>query len=1062
MRLLHISDLHMTSADDPDREVIVGAFLKDIKERHEETPINLVLLSGDLAFSGKAEEYARATKDFLHPLMGVLGCDETRVVIAPGNHDIDRDQIDDVLEAGLTAKLKSIEDVNGLFDQEQRFGSYLGRLSAFNLFRDEFYSNRVDTIASGLGTAQVLDIDGTSIGVCALNTAWRATGGPNDMDHGNLLLGSRQVNAALAKIDSCAMRIAVMHHPVEWLAPFDGDEARLDLDRRFDLVLTGHLHRADPQQIASVRGTCVNSRAGTLYETARYLNAYSLIDIDTGDGTAVITIRSYWSNRREFDVATDLVGDGRFELPLKIGPERATLPAVRASYSLVRRSLVDVAAETSILTDQVTNGNDVHDVDDILVPPRLLPMPYAEWRAASEPDRGGIPVLDPIEVLGQSQCAVLVGGAETGLTSALLWVLDRHFDLESTRLPVHVKFGDIGPGADPLDRAIRKSLNRVVNLAPADKLPPLIVAIDDVDPTQAKRFRKLIGHIASDPGNKYLIGCRPQSHVSILAALTEEGVGAARAFLAPFGRRELMSLVEKIVGSRDKDLVDRVLSVLGQAHMPRTPFLMAALVVVLIEAEDFARGASTGETAVLDSYASLMLKTGGASSRVGLDEKNYQHILACLAAEFVTKGVGYIPRIDAEEFLVEYWKTKGWQDSPARVLESLIDRRVLSESEVGIRFRHPALLYLFAAKRISQSEAFRMFIEADPIANAVTFRHAAALDRSDLRLLELAATVLVDTLACLEGVDASLFDQVTFVEGWSFAPNLQVAARVLGLPAVPEEVVERQMNEFYDVLEDPTDDTEVTPSGSAEAALERLAEAVELLSNVLRASELVDDIELKTEMLRKAIDGWSVTAVAFAMEEARTNTARDLVATILEELFHDPDPERTKRRAEQITRVLLSLLIGLGALQSLGTVKMVDMLMTLLNEDIWVESTAHALFTTFIYFNVHGPERTKYLARLLQRHGDHPLVRELVRHTALHAYHRTDFGDDEATALENILVDGTLLDHPVEGVQAVSKARSLILGKLRKARQLSRGMQGVKPAAIDGPEGGTDDAKIPA
>lgn len=1029
----------MTALDDGGRDVVTRAFLNDLAQIHSDRAIDLVLFSGDLAFSGKPEEYVRAQQELLEPLMELLGYGSDRVVIAPGNHDIDRDLIDPALEMGLLTMLDSVEAVENQFTNEERLKSYLERLKAFNDFRAGFYGNSLQPLAAGLATTHVVELDGISVGVAALNTAWRATGQPNDGDEGQLLLGTPQLNTAFRAIEDARMRIAVMHHPLDWLRKFDGDEARFDLDRNFHLLLTGHLHVADPEQVVSTRGTSIHSRTGSLYEDSQYPNAYSLIDIDLDDGSAAIALRSYWPDRREYDVATHIIKDGHLELPIKLSLDAAPLPAVHAPYSSVRRSLVDVAEETSVLADQVTNGVQRDHVADMLVPPRIFPMPYEEWLVANEPGKERISRLDLVELLQEHQCIVLAGGPETGLTSALLWALDRHFETDPARLPVHVRFEDVGPGIDPLDRAIRKSLSRVTNLQPDDDLPPLVIAVDDVDSGNTKTFRRILSHMSSHPDQRYLIACEPDRAQAILDALENADISATRGYLAPFGRRELKVLVEKIVGTRDSDLVDRVLKFLGRVKMPRTPFLMAALVVVLVEAEEFARGESTGETAVLNSYAALMLGTNASSSRAGLDERNFEHILSCLAEKLVTDGARSIARIDAEEFLVEYWKNKGWKDSPARVLDSLIERRVLAETDQTIRFRHPSLLFLFAAKRLRESAPFRELVEADPTGHSVTFQHAAALDRSDVRLLELADGALEEVLGAMEGLDASLFDRVTFLEDWAFAPDLQAAARVLGLPPVPENVIDRQIDDAYEVMEDPDYELDTPPNDQDESPLERIGGATALLSNVLRSSELIDDVELKTTTLKNAIDGWSVLAVALAMEEARTHTVRDLIVEIFEEVFPDVADKTLTARAEQITRVFMSHMVGFEALSSLGTVKMLDMLKALLDDPTWVASTPHALFTTFVYFNLKGADRTKYLAQLLKAHGGHPLVRALVRHTALNAYHTTAFGQSETTALENVLVDCTLLDHPREGVQETSRARSMILGELRKGRQLNRG-----------------------
>ena len=56
---LHISDLHMSPRDAWSQDVVLRAMCDQIKEqRAKGTAADFILVTGDLAFSGKAEEYA--------------------------------------------------------------------------------------------------------------------------------------------------------------------------------------------------------------------------------------------------------------------------------------------------------------------------------------------------------------------------------------------------------------------------------------------------------------------------------------------------------------------------------------------------------------------------------------------------------------------------------------------------------------------------------------------------------------------------------------------------------------------------------------------------------------------------------------------------------------------------------------------------------------------------------------------------------------------------------------------------------------------------------------------
>ena len=73
-----------------------------------------VIVTGDIAFSGKKSEYDRAAF-WLDQLTGVIGCKKTDVLVVPGNHDIDRARI----SAGAELMLQRI--VEGGNNQLDRF-----------------------------------------------------------------------------------------------------------------------------------------------------------------------------------------------------------------------------------------------------------------------------------------------------------------------------------------------------------------------------------------------------------------------------------------------------------------------------------------------------------------------------------------------------------------------------------------------------------------------------------------------------------------------------------------------------------------------------------------------------------------------------------------------------------------------------------------------------------------------------------------------------------------------------------------------------------------------------
>jgi metallophosphoesterase superfamily enzyme len=84
--------------------------VRDIERRKTDyANISFVIVSGDLAYDGKPEQY-RLVEKFLDELIGVLGLSRSDVFMVPGNHDIDRD-LSELTFHGTRAEFVNAENV---------------------------------------------------------------------------------------------------------------------------------------------------------------------------------------------------------------------------------------------------------------------------------------------------------------------------------------------------------------------------------------------------------------------------------------------------------------------------------------------------------------------------------------------------------------------------------------------------------------------------------------------------------------------------------------------------------------------------------------------------------------------------------------------------------------------------------------------------------------------------------------------------------------------------------------------------------------------------------------
>ena len=141
---LHISDLHLHVGNEWSQNVVLQEMCRDI-ERKRETGMkaDFILISGDIAFSGKAKEYDLA-KEFLAKLQSHSGVPAERIFCVPGNHDIDRSRQRSAF-VGARHRLQTISDINELLCDSEELATLLVRQEHYRNFQDSYFSTQCKT-----------------------------------------------------------------------------------------------------------------------------------------------------------------------------------------------------------------------------------------------------------------------------------------------------------------------------------------------------------------------------------------------------------------------------------------------------------------------------------------------------------------------------------------------------------------------------------------------------------------------------------------------------------------------------------------------------------------------------------------------------------------------------------------------------------------------------------------------------------------------------------------------------------------------------------------------------
>lgn len=248
---LHLSDIHFCRRRDEGYDLnsdLRNELERDVSRLRDKLgDAAAILVTGDIGFSGKADEYKIAS-DWLKTLAELAGCRSENVWTTPGNHDVDRSVVSG--SAVLEDMHRNLRP-NDPAAVDENLDRYLqDPIASEWLFRP---LQKYNDFASGFGcqigpsrlvwTQDLALNDGSTLRLRGLNSTL-VSDHRDRVTTGKLILGSRQY---LLRAEEGVEYLTLCHHPPQWL--IDEDRADDALRARARIQLFGHKHRQRVMQI---------------------------------------------------------------------------------------------------------------------------------------------------------------------------------------------------------------------------------------------------------------------------------------------------------------------------------------------------------------------------------------------------------------------------------------------------------------------------------------------------------------------------------------------------------------------------------------------------------------------------------------------------------------------------------------------------------------------------------------------------------------------------------------------------------------------------------------------
>ncbi|WP_122347035.1 metallophosphoesterase [Pseudomonas coronafaciens] len=284
MLLLHISDIHFRSPDclnpdlDPDRPYRTQ-LVRDVRSQVAVLgAVGAILIGGDIAFKGAAEEYVAALA-WIEELAAVAGCPLARVFVVPGNHDVDRGLI--VRSASTRNAQSAIQRADDHYRERELRNQIIESETAQALLRPiEAYNDFAKLLncqvylPERLYWKQDLELeDGVRLRIHGLTSILLSGAQGRNDTRESLYLSPLQT---VLDPEDDVVNLVLCHHPPDWF--MDQDDANDAFCGRAPIQMFGHKHRQrllrDPQYIRYSAGAVNPDR-----NEAGWQPGYNLVEI---------------------------------------------------------------------------------------------------------------------------------------------------------------------------------------------------------------------------------------------------------------------------------------------------------------------------------------------------------------------------------------------------------------------------------------------------------------------------------------------------------------------------------------------------------------------------------------------------------------------------------------------------------------------------------------------------------------------------------------------------------------------------------------------------------------
>lgn len=443
-------------------------------------------------------------------------------------------------------------------------------------------------------------------------------------------------------------------------------------------------------------------------------------------------------------------------------------------------------------------------------------------------------------------------------------------------------------------------------------------------------------------------------------------------YIHSFGQNKMRELLNKWFSMKGSDLDDKcrqVSKLLQGLNIPRTPFIVSVLAWVL---EQQGRVKHINHSAVIELLIDgLLNKFKESKSLHEHDSHSKKHFLIELAAHFDDIGIEFIGLNDFECFVTNYFKGKGINTKNHEFYDEFFSKGLLYQFNDSVSFKFDCFRSFFLANKFSKEHSlWDKALSPEKVAHYMTeFDYLSGIDRENESLLTSAQT-LCDTLFLMTDIELPDKDYIS---------NNFIGFNSTEMKSISTSINEESIKNI-ETSESPSInhvEARRKPILNADTNKHRFIAALRVFSVTLRNSELINNVELKMQMLEKSLSYWSELMLHELgaiqdFEKEHSDTQNEL-------------PESSKKLVVMMVNTVIPLMYSILATNCLASSKLNSFLENIITstqkDDVYIK-----LFACCVLIENRHQDVAKYIDITRKIGKSNKLVDHLLFFSLLNAY----------------------------------------------------------------------------